>query len=238
MSAWHCSTPSPSSLLSLPNFISQPDIPAMNNLFYCIKKLRIMNAGKIWEIFFWGNRGPKKIKYIFPAPNLIINNNPMADFSFDVVCQFDMMELKNAVDQVKREILTRYDFKGTNAEITLTDAEINILVPDTMKLQALKDMLVQKVINRKLSPKILEFKEHEPAAGGAIKQTVKLVKVLDSETCKQITKIIKDNFPKCKGSIQGETVRVSSKSKDDLQAVIAKLNATEFKQPLLYQNYR
>lgn len=160
------------------------------------------------------------------------------DFSFDIVCQFDMMELKNAVDQVKREIQTRYDFKGSNAEINLTDTEINLLVPDTMKLQALRDMLIQKVINRKLSPKILEFKEHEPAAGGAIKQTAKLVKVLDAETCKQITKIIKDNFPKVKGSIQGETVRCSSKSKDDLQAVMAKLRAAEFKMPLEFTNYR
>ena len=160
------------------------------------------------------------------------------DSSFDIVCQFDMMELRNAVDQVKREILTRYDFKGTNAEMTLTDNDITVIVPDTMKLQALKDMLIQKVINRKLSPKILEFKDHEPAAGGTIRQVIKLVKVLDQETCKQITKIIKDDFPKVKGSIQGETVRVSSKSKDDLQEVMAKLRATELKMPLLFQNYR
>ncbi len=160
------------------------------------------------------------------------------DFSFDIVCQFDMMELKNAVDQVKREIQTRYDFKGLHAEINLGDNDISLLVPDTMKLQALKDMLIQKVINRKLSPKILDFQPHEPAAGGALKQTVKLVKVLDQETCKQISKIIKDNFPKAKASIQGETVRVSSKSKDDLQAVIAKLHAAELKMPLLFQNYR
>lgn len=161
-----------------------------------------------------------------------------SDFSFDIVCQFDMQELRNAVDQVKREVQTRYDFKGSNAEVTLTEQDITLQVPDNMKLQALRDMLVQKIINRKLSPKILQFEEALPAAGGTVRQIVKLVKVLDQESCKAITKIIKENFPKAKGSIQGETVRVSSKSKDDLQAVMQKLRETELKQPLLFENYR
>ena len=162
-----------------------------------------------------------------------------SESSFDIVSQFDAQELRNAVDQVKREIATRYDFKGTNAEVTLTDDDITILVPDTMKLKAIQDMLFQKLVNRKLSPKILEMKEPEPAAGGTLKQLIKLIKALDQETCKVISKMIKDGFPKAKATIQGTTVRVSSKNKDDLQAVIAHLRAAEnLKVPVEFTNYR
>jgi cyclic-di-GMP-binding protein len=162
-----------------------------------------------------------------------------SESSFDIVSQFDLQELRNAIDQVKREIATRYDFKGTNAEVTLNDDDITLLVPDTMKLKAVQDMIFQKLVNRKLSPKILEMKDPEPAAGGALRQVMKLIKALDQETCKVISKMIKDNFPKCKGSIQGTAVRVSSKSKDDLQAVIAYLRKVEtLKVPLEFNNYR
>lgn len=159
--------------------------------------------------------------------------------SFDIVSQFDMQELRNAVDQVKREVSTRYDFKGLNVEITLTDDEITLLVPDTMKLNAVRDMLTQKVINRKLSPNILDFKEPEQAAGGALKVIVKLIKALDQENCKAITKIIKEKLPKVKTSIQGDTIRVSSKSRDELQEVIALLRENSgVKVPLDFTNYR
>ncbi len=159
--------------------------------------------------------------------------------SFDIVSQFDMQELRNAIDQVKREIMTRYDFKGTQTEVTLTDTDITVVAPDTMKLTAVKDMIFQKLINRKLSPKILDIQKEEPAAGGALRQLYQLIKVLDQETCKQISKMIKDHFPKVKASIQGETVRVSSKSLDELQAVIALLKQSEeVKLPLDFTNYR
>lgn len=162
-----------------------------------------------------------------------------SESSFDIVSQFDMQELRNAIDQVKREVATRYDFKGVNAEVTLTDEDITILVPDSMKLKALQDMIFQKVVNRKLSTKILEMKDPEPAAGDSLRQVIKLLKALDQETCKTISKIIKDNFPKVKPSIQGTAVRVSSKSKDDLQAVMAYLRKVEtLKMPLDFNNYR
>jgi len=162
-----------------------------------------------------------------------------SESSFDIVSQFDMQELRNAIDQVKREIATRYDFKGIKAELTLTDDDITILVPDTMKLKALQDMIFQKVVNRKLSTKILELKDPEPAAGDSLRQVIKLLKALDQETCKTISKMIKDNFPKVKPSIQGTAVRVSSKSKDDLQAVMAYLRKVEsLKMPLDFNNYR
>ena len=162
-----------------------------------------------------------------------------SDSSFDIVSDFDMQELRNAVDQVKREILTRYDFKGVKAEIDLNDDDITILAPDTMKLKAINDMLLQKVVNRKLSPKILDVQAHEEAGGMTVKQIVKLIKALDQEGCKEVTKVLKEKFPKVKGSIQGDTVRVSSKSKDELQAVMAGLRVDgSFKVPLKFTNFR
>lgn len=162
-----------------------------------------------------------------------------SDSSFDIVSQFDMQELRNAVDQVKREVATRYDFKDAHVEINLTDDDITLLVPDTMKLNAVRDMLTQKVINRKLSPNILEFKEPEQAMGGSLRVVVKLIKALDQESCKAVTKIIKERFPKVKTSIQGEIIRVTSKSRDELQEVIALLRGSNaVKVPLQFTNYR
>lgn len=171
----------------------------------------------------------------------VFNFSTMAsESSFDVVSDFDMQELRNAVDQVKREILTRYDFKGVTAEITLNDDDILIVAPDTMKLKAIQDMLLQKVINRKLSPKILDMtNKHEDATGMTVCHVIKLIKALDQEGCKQITRLLKEKFPKVKASIQGTTVRVSSKDKDELQAVIAALRQEgSFKVPLSFTNYR
>ena len=161
-----------------------------------------------------------------------------SESSFDIVSEFDLQELRNAVDQVKREIGTRYDFKGVTAEVELTDNEITVTVPDSMKLKAVRDILFQKLVNRKLSPKILDLKEPEPAAGGNLRQMIKLVKALDQENCKVITRLIKDNFPKVKSAIQGDCVRVSSKNKDDLQSVIAYMKEQDMKIPVQFTNYR
>jgi cyclic-di-GMP-binding protein len=161
-----------------------------------------------------------------------------SESSFDIVSEFSMQELRNAVDQVKREINTRYDFKGIIAEVTLTDNDITVVAPDSMKLKAIQDMLLQKIVNRKLSPKILNTGTPEPAANSTLKLLIKLEKALDQETCKTITRLIKENFPKAKGSIQGDTVRVSSKNKDDLQAVIAFMRNQDLKLPLEFTNYR
>ena len=162
-----------------------------------------------------------------------------SESSFDIVSDFDFQELRNAVDQVKREMATRYDFKDVRAEIILNEDDITITVPDKMKLKAVIDMLFQKLVNRKLSPKILEMKEPEPALGGTLRQVLKLIKSLDQDHCNQITKIIKERFPKVRGSIQGSTVRVSSKSKDELQVVMAVLRGeTGINVPLKFTNYR
>lgn len=163
----------------------------------------------------------------------------MADHTFDIVSQYNQQELVNALDQVRREITTRYDFKDSHTEVTLNDNDITVITADNMKLEALKGMLLQKIINRKLSPKILQFQEPEPAAGGALRQVIKLVKTLDQKQCKDISNLIRENFPKVKASIQGDSIRIASKNIDDLQAVIAFLRQKEdLAMPLDFINFR
>jgi len=162
-----------------------------------------------------------------------------SEYSFDVVSQFDLQELRNAVDQAQREIVNRYDLKGTGTTLTLNDDDLTVAAPDTMKLKAVQDVLFQKLVNRKLSPKILDIQEPEPAAGGTLRQVMKMIKALDSDQCKTISKHIKDHFPKVKSSIQGESVRVASKNKDDLQAVMTSLREKkDLSAPLSFTNYR
>src|SRR3989339_1236777 len=143
-----------------------------------------------------------------------------SDFSFDIVSQFDAQELRNAVDQVRREVSTRYDLKDSHIEIDLTENDINVNTVNEYQMQAVMGILIQKLINRSLSPKILDPQKIEDAGGMRFKQLIKLIKALDQETAKKLSKMIRDNFPKVKPTIQGDSVRVSSKSKDDLQAVM------------------
>jgi cyclic-di-GMP-binding protein len=154
-----------------------------------------------------------------------------SDSSMDIVSQFDLQEVRNAVDQARREINTRFDLKDLGVEIDLTDEDITLTTPSEMSLNTAWDVLLQKLINRKLSPKILKKGEMEKLGGNKVRFTIKLVKVLDQETSKIISKLIREKFPKAKASIQGETVRVSSKSRDELQAIITALR-TEKDLPL------
>ncbi len=163
-----------------------------------------------------------------------------SEFSFDIVSQFDMQEVRNAVDQVKREITTRYDFRGVNASIELKDDLIEIVAPGEMKVQQVYDVLMQKIINRKQSPKILDAAEAKPTGGMDFKQEIKLVKVLSQEKCKQISALIKDGGFKVKPSINGTAVRVSAKDKDELQAVMGYMRGKEevVEVVLAFENYR
>lgn len=161
------------------------------------------------------------------------------DASFDIVSEFDFQELRNAVDQVKKEINTRYDFKGAEAEIELSEDVLSLRSEDEMKLEAMRQMLISRVVARKLSPKILKFEKIESALGGKVRQTVTLVKALDTENAKKISKLVRDQFKNAKPSIQGDSVRVVSKSKDELQAVMKFLREQEdLEVPLIFNNYR
>lgn len=162
-----------------------------------------------------------------------------SDASMDIVSQFDLQEVRNAVDQARREIGTRFDLKDLEIDVDLTDEEIKLTTPSEMSLNTAWDVLLQKLINRKLSPKILKKEALEKLGGNKVRFTIKLVKVLDQETAKIISKLIRDKFPKAKPSIQGETVRVSSKSRDELQAIIVALRTEkELPLPLDFTNYR
>lgn len=162
-----------------------------------------------------------------------------SDSSMDIVSQFDLQELRNAVDQAKREIGVRYDLKDLKIEIELTEDMIKIVAPSEMSLDTAWDIVLQKLINRKLSPKILKKGEVEKIGGSQVKLEIKLIKTLDQENAKAISKLIRDKFPKAKPSIQGDAVRVTSKSRDELQAIITMLRSEKSVEvPVDFTNYR
>lgn len=161
--------------------------------------------------------------------------------SFDVVSEFDKQELVNAVDQVKRDIISRFDLKNSNSEIELdADKTITITTNDDMKLRNILDILQTKLTKRNLSIKILDPQAIENALGGKVRQVFKLKKGLTQELAKKIVSDIKDSKIKVQASIQGDQVRVSGKDKDDLQEVIKLLkeNSEKYDYPLQFQNYR
>lgn len=161
-----------------------------------------------------------------------------ANSSFDIVSKFDRQELRNAIDQAEREIRTRYDLKDTKTEIVWDDNQITITTASEYSLQAVKDTLESKMINRKLSLKILDYQEPEEASGARMRQVIKLKEGIADEIAKKITKQIRDEFKKVTPQIQGDAIRVQSKSRDDLQAVIQMLNKADYPVALQFVNYR
>ncbi len=163
------------------------------------------------------------------------------DCSFDVVSEFDKQELVNAVDQTKRELISRFDLKDSNSDIVLdADKSITITTSDDMKLRNILDILQSKLVKRDLSIKILDPQTIEHALGGNVRQVFNLKKGLTVELAKKIVALIKDSKIKVQGSIQGDQVRVSGKDKDDLQTVIKFLREQEdaLDVPLQFTNYR
>ena len=158
--------------------------------------------------------------------------------SFDVVSKFDRQELKNAVDQAEREIQTRYDLKDSKTELKLSDTELTIGTASEYTLQAVRDILESKLIRRNLSLKILDYGPEEAASGGRMRQTVKLREGIPDELAKQIAKRIREEFKKVTPQIQGDTLRVQGKNKDDLQAVIQALKGADYPVALQFVNYR
>lgn len=159
-------------------------------------------------------------------------------FSFDVVSKFDEQEMKNALDQARREIQQRYDLKDTGTEVNATDTEITINTESEYSLQAVRDAIESKMVKRSLSLKILEYGKEEQASGGRVRQVVKLKQGIPDDLAKQISKRIRDEFKKVTPQIQGDAVRVQAKTKDDLQAVIQALKADDYPVALQFTNYR
>ena len=163
------------------------------------------------------------------------------DCSFDVVSEFDKQELVNAVDQVKRDLTSRFDLKNSNSSIDLeADKAITITTNDEMKLRNIFEILQSKLIKRGISIKILDAQTIKNALGGNVRQVFNLRKGLTQDLAKKIVADIKDSKLKVQASIQGEQVRVSGKSRDDLQTVIQLLrkNEEKYDAPLQFTNYR
>jgi len=162
------------------------------------------------------------------------------EVSFDVVSDFDQQELVNALDQARREIQTRYDFKGSKAEMELGKDEIVFRADTESRARAMRDLLESKAIRRGLSLKVFDWGEVEEAGGNTVRQTIKLKRGLPDDLAKKITKLIRDDYPKVKSQIQGNAVRVSGKSKDELQKVIGRLREESdgYPVPLQFENYR
>jgi hypothetical protein len=160
------------------------------------------------------------------------------DVSFDVVSEFDEQELRNALDQVRREVQQRFDFKGATVELTQGKEEITLLTDDEFRATAVRDLIESKAIRRSLSLKIFDWGKVEPSGGNKVRQTITLRKGLNEELAKRISKLIREEFPKVKPSIQGDAVRVSGKSRDELQRVITRLRELDEAVPLQFQNYR
>ena len=160
------------------------------------------------------------------------------DFSFDIVSDFDRQELVNAVDQTHREMQQRYDLKNAKGTLELERDALVVTAPSDMTLRAIVDVLESKMVRRGLDLKILSFGQVENASGGNVRQHISLKRGISQDLGKEIAKLVRDAVPKARAQIQGDAVRVSSKSKDDLQRVITAVKAKNYDVPLQFVNYR
>jgi uncharacterized protein YajQ (UPF0234 family) len=162
----------------------------------------------------------------------------MADSSFDVVSKVDLAEVKNAIQQALREVEGRFDFKNSVSSIELEGEALKLHSDDEFKLKALIDILQGKLIKRGVSIKALDYGKVEPAAKATVRLEVKLKQGLDQDTARKVAKLIKDSGRKVTTQIQGDQVRVTGKSRDDLQAVIQLLRGADLPVDLQFVNYR
>ena len=162
----------------------------------------------------------------------------MADASFDVVSEYERQELVNAVDQAQREIGNRYDFKGTNSTLELAEKEIILDADSDYKLGAMIDILQSKMVKRHVDLKVLDPQKVEPAAKGRVRQKLNLRQGLADDLARDVVKRIKAELPKLQLRIEGDKVRVSGKSRDDLQAAQKLLREANLPVPLQFTNYR
>jgi cyclic-di-GMP-binding protein len=159
--------------------------------------------------------------------------------TFDVVSELDMQEVRNAVDQASREVTTRFDFKNTGSSIELKETTIELATESESRLQALTQVLEEKLVRRKVSLKSLDFGKVEEASKGAVRQTVTLRMGISTEKAKEIGKFVKElNLKGVQHQVQGDQLRVSGKKRDDLQAAIAALREHDFELPLQFTNFR
>jgi uncharacterized protein YajQ (UPF0234 family) len=164
---------------------------------------------------------------------------PPSDFSFDIVSRADMMELKNAVQQAQRELENRYDFKGSKADIQFEKDKLTLVADDEFKMDQLKDIVFSKMLKRGIDARQISWTKLEPAAGITVKCDLELQTGISQDKAKALVKQIRDNKAlKVQPQIQGDEVRVSSKSKDDLQKAIAFVKGLDLDYPVDFVNFR
>jgi len=166
----------------------------------------------------------------------------VGESSFDVVSQFDRQELINAVDQALREVHTRYDLKDSGSTIEIEATAVKLHSASEMTLESVRDVLLQKAVKRQLSPKIFDYGKVEEASKGTVRQTATLRQGLNQDLAREITRLVRERLPKLKTQIQGDAVRITGKSKDELQSAIKLLRTMETERnwpvPLQFVNYR
>lgn len=160
------------------------------------------------------------------------------DASFDIVSQVNMAEVDNALNQAEKEISQRFDFKGSNTSIERKEGIIVIVTSDDFKLQNVVDILQSKLVKRDVPLKALEYGKVETSLGGKVKQEITVKVGIDKDQCKVLTNLIKDSKIKVQAAIQGDSIRVSAKNKDDLQAVIALIRGADLPFNTQFTNYR
>lgn len=160
--------------------------------------------------------------------------------SFDIVSRVDMQEMDNAVNQVRKEVSTRYDFRGssTTVELDRKEGKVRFLTEDEMKLQALRELLLAKAVRRGIDAKAFTFSKPERAGGDKMRQEVIVATGVPEELARKIVKMVKDSRLKVQPSMQGDEVRVTGKNRDDLQAVISLVREAELDVPLQFVNMR
>ena len=158
--------------------------------------------------------------------------------SFDIVSEVDLSEADNAIQNVMREILTRYDFKGSKSSVEMKEDVITIFADDDLKLRQMHEIVQGNMQKRGIEPGSLDYQKEEPAAGQSVRQRVLIKQGIDKERAKKIVKAIKSEKFKVQVAIQGEALRVTGKKRDDLQEVIAFVKAMKLEQPFQYQNFR
>ncbi len=158
--------------------------------------------------------------------------------SFDIVSKVDLQEVDNAINQAKKEIAQRYDFKGTENELELENDTLKILAADDYKLQAIKDILIGKLVRRKVSPKCFNYGKEEAASAGAVRVRATIVQGISKEKGKEIVKLIKETKLKVQAQIMEDQVRVTGKKIDDLQEIMQFLKGKDLDIELQFENMR
>ena len=160
------------------------------------------------------------------------------EFSFDIVSKADMMEVRNAIDQVRREVANRYDFKGTKVAAEFENDVITLTADDEFRMDQLKDIVISKMVKRGVDSRQLDYGKLEPGSGVSVRQKVTMKQGIEQEHARPMIKQIKDEGLKVKAQFQGDAIRITGKDKDELQKTMAFVKGLKLPMPVKFENYR